>query len=62
MICEICNNNPVYTKCQHCKIAMCEKCTILELYGHGCGCVYPVPLCQKCMHDPMINPNAALKL
>jgi hypothetical protein len=62
MLCEICKKKELYTRCQGCGIAMCNDCTILELFGHGCGCIYPVPLCSKCYPDPAINPNAALEL
>jgi len=60
-VCGICNKEKVFTECLGCETAVCERCSCLELVGSGCGCVWPVYYCIKCVYDPRINPNAVFK-
>jgi len=56
LLCEICQKEEFFVKCQGCGIAMCEKCYKFDLFGHGCGCVVPVYMCPICINDPHLNP------
>lgn len=60
-ICKICEKEKRFTECPGCGISACERCSCLELVGSGCGCVWPVYYCIKCVQDPKINPNAAFR-
>lgn len=61
MVCELCRENEFYTNCLGCGAKVCEKCIRFELIGSGCGCVWPAYYCIRCVHDPMVNPNAIFR-
>lgn len=56
MICQVCQQTTASLNCQGCGVPVCNDCCYLDLFGHGCGCVVPVYMCQKCINDPFENP------
>ncbi len=59
--CLTCGNGNVFTSCAGCGILLCQECSNFELLGSGCGTVWPVWYCGRCVSDALINPNAAFK-
>lgn len=59
--CSLCRTRKVWTACKGCDRPVCEDCCRLEILGSGCGCVWAVYYCLKCISDPLINPNALLR-
>jgi hypothetical protein len=59
--CGICQTEKPFTICTGCQEPVCDGCSRFELIGSGCGCVWPAYYCLKCVDDPMVNPNAALR-
>lgn len=59
--CNFCGREKVFTFCKGCDLPACEDCCRLEIIGSGCGCVWPVYYCLRCIKDPAINPNALLR-
>jgi len=61
IVCAKCDNPKTFAKCLGCEAVLCESCSIFELIGSGCGCVWPAYYCIDCVYNPSINPNAAFK-
>ncbi len=61
IVCAKCRDPKAYAKCLGCEVTLCESCSIFELIGSGCGCVWPAYYCFDCAHDPCINPNAMFR-
>ncbi|MGI6435890.1 MAG: hypothetical protein ACOX0F_11110 [Syntrophomonadaceae bacterium] len=56
MLCSLCREKPVYCRCQGCQVNLCSDCVKLDLFGHGCGCVFPLLMCPTCINDQNQNP------
>ena len=56
MLCQVCEKNPAEYKCQGCEKMLCADCLKFDLFGHGCGCIIPVLMCQTCINDVTKNP------
>lgn len=60
-VCRTCGNTKIFSKCLGCDASLCEACSVFELIGSGCGCVWPAYYCSVCALDPYINPNALFR-
>jgi len=56
--CDKCRENRAVNVCLGCHAAICESCSHFELFGSGCGCVFPAYYCLTCAEDPNRNPFA----
>lgn len=61
VLCEICGVKKTFTRCPGCERLVCDACVRFELFGWGCGCVWPVYFCPDCALNPQINPNAPFR-
>jgi hypothetical protein len=59
--CAMCGGRKLFAACLGCGLELCERCARFELIGSGCGCVWPVYYCKRCVQDPSINLNAMLR-
>ena len=60
-VCAKCRNPKVFAVCLGCEVKLCEPCSVFELIGSGCGCVWPADYCVDCATDPYVNPNAMFR-
>jgi len=56
--CDKCRTRQAVNVCLGCHAAICETCSQFELFGSGCGCVFPAHYCLACADDPRRNPFA----
>jgi hypothetical protein len=58
-LCSSCGKEQAKTECDHCGVALCRECSMLEIWGNGAEDLSVRYFCPTCKNDPAVNPWGA---